>query len=102
MIESTPTPAAEPTVVQQAAVQPAAVQGRDPRTGAPIGAPVAASTEADVERAVAAARAAAPAWAARSGPERAEVLEAVADALDAARAELVAVADAETALGGAR
>ncbi|WP_020556743.1 aldehyde dehydrogenase (NADP(+)) [Embleya scabrispora] len=107
MTESTPTPATKPTVAQPAVVQPDAaqpdaVQGRSPRTGAPVGDPMAGSTEADLDRVVAAARAAAPAWAARSGPERAEVLEAVADALDAARAELVAVADAETALGEPR
>ncbi|WP_406290919.1 aldehyde dehydrogenase (NADP(+)) [Embleya sp. NBC_00896] len=78
------------------------VQGRSPRTGDPVGDPLPASTPADLDRAVAAARAAAPAWGALTGPERADVLDAIADALDAARAELVAVADAETALGEAR
>lgn len=93
MIESTSTPS---TVV------PTAVQGFSPRTGKPIGEPVAASSEAEVDRVVAAAREVLPGWAARTGAERASVLEAVADALDAARDELVAVADGETALGVVR
>ena len=49
-----------------------------------------------------AAATAAPAWAATAEPERAAVLEALADALTGATDELVSVADRETALGETR
>ena len=49
-----------------------------------------------------AAATAAPAWAATAEPERAAVLEALAEALTGAADELVSVADRETALGETR
>jgi NADP-dependent aldehyde dehydrogenase len=76
------------------------IQGFDPRTGEPEGEPVAQTSDASVDALVAAAAAAAPAWAAF--PRRAEVLEAVADALDDRTGELAVLADTETALGGER
>lgn len=75
------------------------IQGYDPRTGEPAGDPVPATAPAEVDRAVARARAAFAPWARQ---ERAAALEAVADALDAHTAELVELADRETALGSAR
>ncbi len=61
---------------------------------APLASPVLAST-GDVDRVVAAAAAAQPAWAARSGAERAAVLRRAADELEARRGELVTVMAAE-------
>jgi NADP-dependent aldehyde dehydrogenase len=75
------------------------IQGYNPRTGAPVGAPVPSTTDEGVDAAVAAAVAAFPAWAGATPASRADVLAAVADALDERTADLVAVADAETALG---
>ncbi|MBX6767562.1 MAG: aldehyde dehydrogenase family protein, partial [Actinomadura rubrobrunea] len=54
------------------------------------------------DEAVARAQAAAGPWAAAPPKERAAALTAVADALEAAREELVALADEETRLGPAR
>lgn len=54
------------------------------------------------DRAVSAAVAAAEPWAAASPKERAAALNAVADALEAAREELVPLADEETRLGPTR
>ncbi|MBC6447325.1 aldehyde dehydrogenase (NADP(+)) [Actinokineospora xionganensis] len=73
-----------------------AVQGYDPRTAAPVGEPVPASTASEVDAVVAAAS---RTWPDTSAADRAFALEAVADALDADRARLVEIADAETALG---
>jgi NADP-dependent aldehyde dehydrogenase len=78
------------------------IQGYNPRTGEPTGAPVPETTGDEVDAAVAAAVAAYPAWAGSTPGYRATALEAVADALDARTADLVAVADAETALGAGR
>jgi NADP-dependent aldehyde dehydrogenase len=78
------------------------VQGYDPRTGAPVGDAVPASSAADVDRAAKAAAAAFPDWSARPAADRATVIDALADALDAVTDELVATADAETALGETR
>ncbi|WP_188944073.1 aldehyde dehydrogenase (NADP(+)) [Nakamurella endophytica] len=78
------------------------VQGIDPRTGRPVGHPVPATTADAVDTAVRAAAAAGERWAATPAPQRAGVLEAVADALDAERDALVAAADRETALGTTR
>ena len=78
------------------------IQGYDPRTGQPAGEPVPETTDARVDAAAAAALAAAGAWAATSPAERAEILTAVAAALDERSAELAALADTETALGGER
>ncbi|GIH89844.1 aldehyde dehydrogenase (NADP(+)) [Planobispora siamensis] len=87
----------------------------DPRTGEPVGTPFSLSSPADVDAAVRAAHAAGRAWRAApaterarevsgapDGPSRAEVLEAVADALDKHVEELWRAADAETALGEVR
>jgi NADP-dependent aldehyde dehydrogenase len=76
------------------------IQGYNPRTGEAVGAPVAETTDAEVDAIVEAAAAAFPAWSALR--RRAEALDAVADALDARVADLVAIADAETALGTER
>jgi NADP-dependent aldehyde dehydrogenase len=82
------------------------IQGFDPRTGEPVGEPVAETTDAEVDAAVASALAAAPAWggygSGSATMQRAEALEAVADALDARAGELAVIADTETALGGER
>lgn len=72
------------------------VQGYDPRTAAPVGEPVPATTAAEVDTIVAALS---RTWGTTSPAERADALDAVADALDADTARLVEIADAETALG---
>ena len=81
------------------------IQGYDPRTGRPAGEPVTESTDAEVDALVAAAVTAFPAWSASTVAAltlRATALDAVADALDAHAAELVPLADTETALGAER
>src|SRR6201995_2586125 len=78
------------------------IQGFNPRTGKPTGEPVAETTEAEVNAAVEAAAEALPAWDALDDEARARALEAIADALDGHAAELVALADEETALGETR
>jgi NADP-dependent aldehyde dehydrogenase len=84
---------------------PNVIHGIDPRTGAPFGAGVAESSAAEVAAACGAAAQAA--WVlgdpAEFGPaRRAGLLRAVAEVLDAHGAELVALADRETALGSPR
>jgi NADP-dependent aldehyde dehydrogenase len=76
------------------------IQGFNPRTGQPAGEPVAETTTAELDTLAARAVEAFPAWAAAR--TRAEALEAIADALDANAAELVELADTETALGETR
>src|SRR5580692_4010727 len=78
------------------------IQGYDPRTGRPAGEPVAETSDAEVDATVAASAAAAAAWEMTSPFARAEVLTAVAAALDEHAAVLAALADIETALGPAR
>jgi NADP-dependent aldehyde dehydrogenase len=78
------------------------IQGYDPRTGTPAGEPVAETSDAEVDEIVAAAAAAAGTWEMTSPFARAEVLTAVAAALDEHAAGLTALADTETALGTAR
>jgi NADP-dependent aldehyde dehydrogenase len=78
------------------------IQGYDPRTGSPAGEPVAETSAAEVDSIVAAAAAVAGEWGGLAPGVRAEALAAVADALDDNAAELAALADVETALGGAR
>ncbi|MFE3449260.1 aldehyde dehydrogenase (NADP(+)) [Nonomuraea sp. NPDC059194] len=75
------------------------IHAYDPRTGETFGEGVPEATDAVVDAAVEAAHAAGPAWRAAS---RAEVLEAVAAALEANVEELWQVADRETALGETR
>jgi NADP-dependent aldehyde dehydrogenase len=75
------------------------IQGYDPRTGKPAGDPVTETTDDAVDRIALAAGAAAGPWQAASRADRARALGAVADALDARAADLVAIADTETALG---
>src|ERR1039458_950455 len=78
------------------------IQGYDPRTGKPAGDPVAETTDDAVGRIALAAGAAAGPWQGISRADRARALAAVADALDARAADLVEVADTETALGRPR
>lgn len=73
----------------------------DPRTGGTNGA-IAHTPAAQVEQVVAAAGAVAERFAQTSPAERREMLRAVADAVDAAAAELVWLADRETGLGETR
>jgi NADP-dependent aldehyde dehydrogenase len=75
------------------------IQGYDPRTGKPAGDPVAETADGALDRIAAAAGAAAGPWERTSRADRARALHLVADALDARTADLVAVADTETALG---
>ncbi|HEY2042427.1 MAG TPA: aldehyde dehydrogenase (NADP(+)) [Jatrophihabitans sp.] len=74
----------------------------DPRTGEAVGTPVDATPAEDVSAAGSAASAAAPIWARTSREVRARTLVAVADALDAASAELVELAVLETGLSPER
>jgi NADP-dependent aldehyde dehydrogenase len=78
------------------------IQGHDPRTGRPAGEPVPATGVENVDAVVTAASAAFEAWRDTARETRAAALEAVADALDAHATELIALCDAETALGTAR
>jgi NADP-dependent aldehyde dehydrogenase len=77
-------------------------QGMNPYTGQPVGPPVPHATPEEVDRLATAAAAAAPALAALPLTERADLLRAVAAALETAREELVAIADSETGLGTTR
>lgn len=67
----------------------------DPATGAATG-PAGVTGEARLERALAAAEAAADGWAARPAAERADLLDAVAAALEPAVAEIAALEAAAT------
>jgi NADP-dependent aldehyde dehydrogenase len=78
------------------------VQAYDPRTGRPVGEPVPASSAEQVDRVVRAAAATVPDWSGLPASRRADVLEALAGALDGAGDEIVELADAETALGETR
>lgn len=78
------------------------LQSFDARTGAPHGDALTASTPADIDAAAQAAAAAFDSWGHSSGAQRAELLNALAAALEADREALVALADTETALGTAR
>ena len=80
----------------------ALIQGFDPRTGKPAGDPVAETTDAALDEIAAAAGAARAPWESSGPAGRVKALAAVADALDARAADLVAVADTETALGVTR
>ncbi|MGV2386941.1 MAG UNVERIFIED_CONTAM: aldehyde dehydrogenase family protein, partial [Thermobifida fusca] len=71
----------------------------DPRTGTPVETVAATTGDAEVDALCRAAAQAAPVLAAMSRAERAALLRAVAQALEAERAAIVTVADRETALG---
>jgi NADP-dependent aldehyde dehydrogenase len=75
------------------------IESLDARTGRARGATYDETSAADVAAACAAAAAAAAGWAAAPRAQRARLLEAVASALEAHADEIVATADAETALG---
>jgi NADP-dependent aldehyde dehydrogenase len=74
----------------------------DPRTGAVTEVVAQETSTAEVDRLCAAALAAAPALEALGRTGRAALLRELADALEARREEIVAVADRETALGPTR
>lgn len=74
----------------------------DPRTGTTVEVVAQETTPAEVDRLCAAALAAAPALEEMGRAGRAALLGALADALEARRADVVAVADPETALGETR
>ncbi|MBS2962716.1 aldehyde dehydrogenase (NADP(+)) [Actinocrinis puniceicyclus] len=78
------------------------IQGHDPRTAGPVGEPVPATGAQRVDALVRAAAAAFEPWRDGGRAARAAALGAVADRLDQNAAELVALADAETALGETR
>ncbi|WP_214106403.1 aldehyde dehydrogenase (NADP(+)) [Acrocarpospora catenulata] len=75
---------------------------QDPRTGQAVGEPIPESTEDEVAATVVAAAEAGRAWRATPAPDRAAVLESIADVLLAATDELWRAADDETALGEVR
>ncbi|MFI9486113.1 aldehyde dehydrogenase (NADP(+)) [Promicromonospora sp. NPDC052451] len=85
-----------------AAPDPQAVTSRDARTGQVVELPVRETLPAALDEVAHRAAAAADELAAWPRARRAELLDALADALDAERAALVAEADRETALGPAR
>jgi NADP-dependent aldehyde dehydrogenase len=74
------------------------VQGHDPRTGEPVGAGVTETTPDELEALLAAAHDAFPAFKSTTLPARAELLNRLADHLDAAADELVPLAAAESGL----
>jgi acyl-CoA reductase-like NAD-dependent aldehyde dehydrogenase len=78
------------------------LQSIQARTGEPLGAPLLASTPEQVDAAAQAAAQAFDVWAASSGDTRAQLLKALASALEADRESLVSLADEETALGPVR
>jgi NADP-dependent aldehyde dehydrogenase len=79
-----------------------AVVSIDPRTGETVEVVAQETTTAEVERLCAAALAAAPALDGMGRAGRAALLGALADALEARREDVVAVADRETGLGPTR
>lgn len=72
------------------------------RTGTAVGAPLPTSTPDQINAAVEAAQATAADWGASDGATRGRLLRGLADALEAHRENLVALADQETALGPVR
>jgi NADP-dependent aldehyde dehydrogenase len=74
----------------------------DPRTGETVEVVAAETTGEEVDRLCTAALAAAPALEAMGRAGRAGLLRALADALEARREDVVAVADRETGLGATR
>ncbi|MGS5085557.1 aldehyde dehydrogenase (NADP(+)) [Hydrogenophaga sp. A37] len=78
------------------------LQSINARTGEAHGTALTPSTEQDIQHAATAAHAAFGDWARSSGEQRAALLRALADGLEAEREKLVAWADLETALGPVR
>ena len=78
------------------------LQSFDARTGLPLGQPLSAHSPEQVDAAAHAAAEAFESWGASNGARRASLLRGLADALEAERAELVALADQETGLGAGR
>ncbi len=78
------------------------LQSINARTGEAHGTPLTPSTAQDIDRAATAAHAAFDAWGRSSGEQRAALLRALADGLEAERETLVPLADLETALGPVR
>ncbi|KRC04068.1 aldehyde dehydrogenase [Hydrogenophaga sp. Root209] len=78
------------------------LQSFDARTGAPNGQALQNSSPTDIDTAAQAAAAAFGTWGSSTGAQRAELLNALAAALESDREALVALADVETALGTAR
>src|SRR6185312_14080999 len=78
------------------------VAGADPWTGEALAAGAVENSAEDVRAIVAEAAAAAPELEALGRRGRAGLLRALARTLEAARERIVAIADAETALGAAR
>jgi NADP-dependent aldehyde dehydrogenase len=77
-------------------------QSIDPRTGQEFGPVLADSDDQQVRATCLEAEHAAPFWASLALQRRAEVMELLADTLDAAESDLVPLADSETALGSVR
>lgn len=77
-------------------------QSVDPRTGKSFGPEFPDTSPTDLDQLIGLASAAAGAWEATPAKQKTTVLRALADALDAASVELVALADRETGLGHAR
>ncbi len=78
------------------------ITSTNPRTGAPAGEEIEETSAGEVAARCQEATEAAPALEALGRHGRARMLHAMADALEARRQEAVALADLETALGGAR
>jgi acyl-CoA reductase-like NAD-dependent aldehyde dehydrogenase len=78
------------------------LQSFDARTGLPLGQPLTAHTPEQIDAIVTAAADAFADWAASSGAQRAALLRGLADAIEADREGLVALADQETGLGAGR
>ncbi len=78
------------------------LQSTQARTGQARGHPWPASTQADVDQAVRAAAQAFEQWSGSAAYDRARLLRAIAQALNLNRAQLMAWADLETALGAIR
>ncbi|MEV8273358.1 aldehyde dehydrogenase family protein [Microbacterium sp. NPDC077184] len=78
------------------------VMSIDPRTGDAVESVATETSDAEVDAICEAAAAGADALAATSPAEQADLLDAMAAALDAARAELVTLAERESALGKTR
>jgi NADP-dependent aldehyde dehydrogenase len=75
------------------------LQSIEARTGAAIGTPWPDSTPAEIEHTVATAAAVADTFSATSATQRADLLRALANAVEADREKLVCLADRETGLG---